>query len=159
MKNLSQKIQYEGKEYTLLFDLIAMEEIQNEYGDINKWVDLTDGEAYARKEYEEKKDSIDVKEFFKDKKRPPKKMPEWDDLSPEQKAMFNHTPDIGALIFGYMCMLNEGIDLENEEKGTNKPFMTRRQVGRLLTAVGLEEAAKTMNQLFIDSTKGEEKNE
>lgn len=157
MKNLSQKIQYEGKEYNLLFDLVAMEEIQNEYGDINKWVDLTDGEAYARREFEEKYETLDLKAFFNGK-RIPKIKPDWDDLTDEQKSMFSHIPDISALIFGYTCMINEGIDLENEEKGTNRPFMTRRQVGRLLTGIGLEDAARTMNQIFVDSTKGEEKN-
>ncbi len=158
MKNLSQKIQYDGKEYTLLFDLIAMEEIQNEYGDINKWVDLTDGEAYARKEFEEKYDSLDLKEFYKGK-RIPKTRPDWSELSEEQQAQFDHMPDISALIFGYTCMINEGIDLENEEKGTNRPFLTKRQVGRLLTGIGLKDAARTMNKLFVESTKGEEKNE
>lgn len=60
-----------------------------------------------------------------------------------------------AVIFGLTAMINEGIDIENEEKGTDiKPF-TLKQVGRIITEVGIKEATKTLNDTVIESTKDE----
>ena len=67
-------------------------------------------------------------------------------------------PDAKAIIFGFTEMLNEGIDIDNEEHGAElKPF-TLKQVGRLITEIGLREATAQLNQTVIDSTKNEEKN-
>ena len=63
-----------------------------------------------------------------------------------------------AVIFGFTSMLNEGIDMENEDKGTDtKPF-THKQVGRLLTEIGLDEMTKKLNDVVVESTKSDEKN-
>lgn len=63
-----------------------------------------------------------------------------------------------AVIFGLTEMLNEGLDIDNEENGTDlKPF-TRKQVGRILTEIGLQEVTKKLNDTVIESTKSEEKN-
>ena len=60
-----------------------------------------------------------------------------------------------AVIFGITAMINEGIDIENEEKGTDiKPF-TLKQVGRMITEIGIKEATKTLNETVIESTKDE----
>lgn len=67
-------------------------------------------------------------------------------------------PDAKAVIFGYMCMINEGIDIDNEENGTNIPPMTRKQVGRLITEIGLPTATAKMNAVVINSTESAEKN-
>ncbi len=70
----------------------------------------------------------------------------------------NGEPNVKAIIYGLTAMLNEGIDIDNEENGTNlKPF-THKQVGRLLTEVGLDEATAKLNQAVIESTKSDEKN-
>lgn len=70
----------------------------------------------------------------------------------------NGEPNAKAVIFGFTQMLNEGIDIDNEENGTDiKPF-TLKQVGRIITDVGLAEATQTLNQTVIDSTQSEEKN-
>lgn len=66
--------------------------------------------------------------------------------------------DIGALLFGFTEMINEGIDIQNDKNHTNDAFMTKKQVGRLLTEYGLEDASKKMKQVVIDSTKSDEKN-
>ena len=68
-------------------------------------------------------------------------------------------PDAKAVIFGFTEMINEGIDMANEADGTDIKTMTRKQVGRMITEVGLAEATATMNQTVVESTKGEEKNE
>lgn len=43
MKDVNGKILYRGKEYTLVFNLNVMEEIQREFGSIAEWGALTDG--------------------------------------------------------------------------------------------------------------------
>jgi len=63
-----------------------------------------------------------------------------------------------AVIFGLTEMLNEGIDIDNEENGTNIPPFTKKQVGRILTEIGIEEATKKLNETVIESTKSDEKN-
>lgn len=55
--------------------------------------------------------------------------------------------NIGALITGMMFMLNEGIDIDNEDTGENTPMLTKKQVGRILTAIGLDK----MNEKIQDS--------
>ena len=44
MKDYEGKITYKEKEYKLVFDLNVMEAIQEEYGTIEKWTELTSGE-------------------------------------------------------------------------------------------------------------------
>lgn len=70
----------------------------------------------------------------------------------------NGEPDAKAVIFGFTEMINEGIDIENEDKDTNNPFLTLKQVGRMITEVGMLNAAEKLNNLVIESTKSEEKN-
>ena len=68
-------------------------------------------------------------------------------------------PNAKAVIFGFAEMINEGIDIDNEEHGAElKPF-TLKQVGRMITEVGLINATKALNDTVIDSIKSEEKNE
>lgn len=67
-------------------------------------------------------------------------------------------PNAKAIIFGFTAMLNEGIEIENDENGTDiKPF-TLKQVGRMITDIGLDKATASLNQTVIESTKSEEKN-
>ena len=55
-------------------------------------------------------------------------------------------------------MINEGIDIDNEENGTDiKPF-NLKQVGRMLTEIGLENIASKISDTVIESTKSTEKN-
>lgn len=114
MLETNGKITYGGRDYILVFNLNVMEEIQNEYGSISKWGELTDNDA--------------------------------------------EEPDAKAVKFGFMCMLNEGIDIENEKNHTDTPYLTAKQVGRMLTEIGLDRASQTLNQTVIDSTKTDEKN-
>ena len=82
MKDINGKIQYRGKDYALVFNLNVMENVQAEYGTVEKWGDLTDGSS----------GEVDAK----------------------------------ALIFGFTEMLNEGIDIANEENGTDDPHLTHK---------------------------------
>lgn len=114
MKDFNGKIQHKGKEYRLVFNLNVMEAIQEEYGSLDKWGELTDGSAGE--------------------------------------------PNAKAVIFGFAQMLNEGIDIANEENGTHDAPFTLRQVGRLITEVGLAEATSKLNETVVESTKSTEKN-
>lgn len=67
-------------------------------------------------------------------------------------------PNVKAIIFGLTAMINEGIEIENEENGTKNKPLTLKQVGRIITEVGLTEAMKTLNDTVVESTKSEEKN-
>ena len=67
--------------------------------------------------------------------------------------------DIKALIFGITEMINEGIEIENDDNGTNEPLLTRKKVGRMLTDIGIETATAQMNDLVVESTKDDSKNE
>lgn len=116
MKEAYGKIQYKDKEYKLVFNLNVMENIQDEYGTLDKWGELTDGSESGE-------------------------------------------PDAKAVIFGFKEMINEGIDIENEENGTDVKPLTHKQVGRIISEVGMVEATQAMNETVVESTKDEGKNE
>lgn len=67
-------------------------------------------------------------------------------------------PNAKAVIFGITAMLNEGIDIENDENGTSEKMLTKKQVGRMITEIGLKSSAQLMNGVVVDSTKSGEKN-
>ena len=141
MKDFNGEIQYKDRTLTLVFNLNVMETIQAEYGSVDVWGELTDGRAYARKKYEEQEHDIS-----------------WDDLTDDERKKIKGEPDAKAVIFGYTEMLNEALDIECEENGTEyKPF-TLKQVGRMITEFGLAKATEIMNETVIQSAKGEEKN-
>jgi len=142
MKDFNGEIQYKGKSYKLVFNLNVMEAIQEEYGSIDNWGALTDGTVYAKAEYEKQNNAIP-----------------WDDLSDEDRSKFTGEPDAKAVIFGFTQMINEGIDIDNEDNGTDDKPLSLKQVGRLITEIGLANATNTLNETVIASTKGEEKNE
>lgn len=67
-------------------------------------------------------------------------------------------PNAKAVIYGFTQMINEGIDIANDENGTEEKLLTLKQVGRIITEVGLEQATMKLNKAVIESTKSEEKN-
>lgn len=115
MRDFSKTLDYKDKTFRLVFNLNVMEAIQNEYGTLEKWGELTDGSEKGE-------------------------------------------PDAKAVIFGFREMINEGIDIENEENGTDNPSLTLKQVGRIITEVGLANATQVLNETVVESTKSDEKN-
>lgn len=115
MRDFSKTLEYKDKTFKLVFNLNVMEAIQNEYGTLEHWGELTDGSEKGE-------------------------------------------PDAKAVIFGFREMINEGIDIENEENGTDNPSLTLKQVGRIITEVGLANATKVLNETVVESTKSDEKN-
>lgn len=67
-------------------------------------------------------------------------------------------PNAKAIKFGICAMLNEAIDIYNEEHEDKRENFTLKQVGRIITEVGLENIAEKMNETVIESTKSDEKN-
>lgn len=72
-------------------------------------------------------------------------------------------PKAKDIKYGFTAMLNEGIDIYNEEHADDedfkaRPFFTEKQVGRIVSEIGLFEAAKQLNKTVVDSTKSDEKN-
>lgn len=114
MNETKNTINYKNQEYTLEFNLNVMEQIQEEYGTLDRWGELTDGVE----------GEVNVK----------------------------------ALIFGLMCMINEGIEIKNEEEKTDIPLFNKKQVGRILTELGIKEMTQKVNSTVIESTKSDEKN-
>lgn len=68
----------------------------------------------------------------------------------------NGEPQVKDLKAGIMAMVNEAIDIENENNGTNEPALTAKQVGRMMTEVGIQEIVKKIQEITIASTKGED---
>lgn len=118
MENKNVSFEWKGVAYNLVFNLNVMEQIQEEYGSVSAWGELTDNDK---------------------------------------------EPNAKAVIFGLTCMLNEGIEIDNEDNEgkegyTPKKLLTLKQVGRLLTDVGLAEATEKLNKTVINAVESDEKN-
>ena len=70
----------------------------------------------------------------------------------------NGEPDAKAVKFGFTEMINEGIDIYNEDNGTDIHHVTTQMVGRMISEIGLAEATDTLNETVINSTESTEKN-
>lgn len=66
--------------------------------------------------------------------------------------------DVKALKFGFAAMLNEGIDIDNEDREVKEPFLTLKQVGRMLSEIGFNQVTEDMNEVVVESVKSDEKN-
>ena len=104
------EIEYNGKKYPIAFDLNVMEQIQDEFGTINNWSELTSAEE----------------------------------------------PKIKAVIFGFWAMINEGIEIWNEEHEDKLKPMSLKQVGRMITDVGMAEATGVLQGAVVDSVSDDE---
>ena len=109
MKDYKISFKVEDKEYSAIFNLNVMEQIQTKYGTIKKWGELTDAKSGE--------------------------------------------PNAEAIKFGFMAMMNEAIEIENEENGENKPLLTINQVGRIISRAGLQNSATALNNALIEATK------
>ena len=66
--------------------------------------------------------------------------------------------NIKALIFGFTKMINEGIEINNDINGTEDKLLTEKQVGRMMSDIGIEKMANTLNATVVASTQSAEKN-
>ena len=65
-------------------------------------------------------------------------------------------PKIKDLKMGIMFMLNEALDMQNEDNGTNEPMLTEKQVGRIMTDVGIDVIVNKIQEITIASAKSED---
>ncbi len=49
-------------------------------------------------------------------------------------------------------VINEGIDIENEQKNEKRSFINERQAGRIITEISIEEVLKKTQELTVKST-------
>jgi hypothetical protein len=68
-------------------------------------------------------------------------------------------PRIKDLKWTMKEFINEGIDIENEEKGERRAFVTEKQVGRLISCIGLSEITSAIQNVTVESMVTNEKNE
>jgi hypothetical protein len=113
MKNKVVYIETEKRKIPLVFNLNVMEEIQEQYGSLEKWGEITQGDG---------------------------------------------EPKVKDLKAGIMAMMNEAIDIENEENGSNETPLTEKQVGRIMTEVGIQEIVKKIQEITVASTNSGEDN-
>ena len=59
--------------------------------------------------------------------------------------------DIAAFKTGILLMINEGLLIESEDNGTEFKEMTPRQVGRLISEVGLVEITNKLTKVIVKS--------
>lgn len=83
-----------------------------------------------------------------------KTIAKWGELTDGKKG----EPNAQAVIFAFTAMINEAIDIENEEKGTDNKFLTHKQVGRIVTGAGMKYMSQKLSDTVIASTKSDEKN-
>ena len=112
MKNT--EFTFNGKTYTLVFNLNVMETIQEKYGTLGKWGEVTGANGSE--------------------------------------------PQIGAIIDGFEIMLNEGEEIMNEARPENFKPLTHKQVGRIISGIGLPKATELLNAVVSNSTANDEKN-
>lgn len=63
----------------------------------------------------------------------------------------NGEPDIKALKFFMTEAINEGIEIENEKNNEKRKSVTSKQVGRILTEVGLSNTANKIMTKISES--------
>lgn len=80
----------------------------------------------------------------------------WSDLIQPTKK--DEECNIEALKFGFCEALNEGIDIANEDNEEKLEPLTLKQVGRIITDLGLRKINEKIQDAVIESTKSEEKN-
>lgn len=94
--------------------------------------------------------NLNVMEMIQEKYGSVEKWGELVEASEEPKAK--------DIKFGFVAMLNEGIDIYNEDNDDERPYFTERQVGRIISEIGLQTAAEKLNNMVVESTKSDEKN-
>lgn len=81
-------------------------------------------------------------------------MSKWGDIVENKDG---EEPKIKDLKFGFLAMINEGIDIENENSEIKRKFLNEKQVGRIITAIGIKEITEKIKEVSLNSNStGEE---
>lgn len=128
MLDIVKHITIGDKEYPMAYTLNVMEEIQEKYGTIENWGKVMRPEPYEKTEIDK---ITDV----------------------EKSVIVIPEPKIKDIKWTFTQFINEGIDIENEEKGEKRPFVSEKQVGRFISAVGINNVNKELMNITVASTK------
>lgn len=79
----------------------------------------------------------------------------WGEMTDGKEQEIN----ISALKFGVLEMINEGIDIENEDKEEKMEFVTLKQVGRIITEIGIQKMTARVQETVIESAKNKDEEE
>ena len=80
-------------------------------------------------------------------------------MQKEGMNVWNFLSEAAVLFYAFFTeMLNEGVEISNEQNGTNEPNFTRKQVGRLLTQLGLDTIGDKLGEAISKANKDESKN-
>lgn len=74
-------------------------------------------------------------------------MQAWSDLIDGK----NGEPSIKTLKYGLMVMINEAIDMQNEENDEKMAFVNEKQVGRIISQVGIDKIGGVIRDTTIKS--------
>ena len=134
MLDIVKHITIGDKEYPMAYTLNVMEEIQENFGTIENW-----GKALQPEPYEK----IEIDKI----------------TGVEKTVIVSPEPKIKDIKWTFTQFINEGIDIENEEKGEKRPFVTEKQVGRLISAVGMDTVTHELMNVTVASNKTDEDEE
>lgn len=67
--------------------------------------------------------------------------------------------NLQALIDFFTEAINDGIDLENEKTKNNRPFVTKRQTGRILAEAGLEKVTTSLKNAVVSNNSEKTQNQ
>ncbi len=67
-------------------------------------------------------------------------------------------PKIKDLKNGLIAMINEGLDIENEKAEVKRELLTSKQVGRLISKIGLKDLIAKIKEITVSSTKTGDEN-
>ncbi len=59
--------------------------------------------------------------------------------------------NISALKYGFEVMINEGLDIDHEENGSQKETVDSKKVGRIISYVGLLKSAELLAKVITKS--------
>lgn len=138
------------KKVLLVFNFNVMSQVQQTWGSLTKWVNLLDTKTLERDENGEPIPVIVNGTQVKS-----------DDGELLYKLVRDGEPDFTALRQGFTFMLNEGVEIENEERSVDdkKAPFTLSQAGRLIALFTKDAVSQAIKNAVTDSLDTGEKDE
>lgn len=74
-------------------------------------------------------------------------------------SLENGELNVSCIKYGFWAMTNEGINIDNEDQGLEKPNITLSKAGRIISSLGLENVALMISDLITKNFPSPKKNE
>lgn len=123
-------MEIDGEKFPIAYTLNVMEQIQEEFGSLDDWIEA-------------------MEHLKKDKDG---------NVEKDEDGNVKKEPKIKNLIWTFTAFMNEGIDIENEDAIEKREKLTHKQVGRIITRLGIEKSTETIKTLVVANADTEEKN-